>query len=70
MGDGVEDGYVIAHDKVKGQWELWGLMRFDELKDIVATPLWGKCEVVIHTPENGTWESSGILENLECNCRG
>jgi hypothetical protein len=29
----------------------------------VATPLWGKCEVATHTPENGTWESSGILEN-------
>jgi hypothetical protein len=23
----------------------------------VATPLWGKCEVAIHTPENVTWES-------------
>jgi hypothetical protein len=26
----------------------------------VATPLWGKFEVAIHTPENGTWESSGL----------
>jgi hypothetical protein len=26
----------------------------------VATPLWGKCEVATHTPENGTWESSGF----------
>jgi hypothetical protein len=36
----------------------------------VATPLWRKCEVAIHTPKNGTWESSGTLKNLELNCRG
>jgi len=36
----------------------------------VATPLWGKCEVATHTLENGTWESSGILENSEFNRRG
>ncbi len=36
----------------------------------VATPLWGKCEVAIHIPENGTWESSGILKNSERNCKG
>jgi hypothetical protein len=36
----------------------------------VATPLWGKCEVAIHTPENGTWESSETLENLEFDYRG
>jgi hypothetical protein len=37
---------------------------------IVATPLWGSCEVATHTLENGTWESSGTPENSECNCRG
>jgi len=31
--------------------------------EIVATPLWGKCEVTTHTPENGIWESFGTLEN-------
>jgi hypothetical protein len=36
----------------------------------VATPLWGKCEVATHTPENGTWESSGTPENSELDCRG
>jgi len=36
----------------------------------VAIPLWGKCEVATHTPENGTWESSRTLENLERNCKG
>jgi hypothetical protein len=25
------------------------------MKVFVATPLWGKCEVATHTPENGTW---------------
>jgi hypothetical protein len=37
---------------------------------IVATPLWGKCEVATHTPENGTWESSKTPENSEHDCRG
>ncbi len=36
----------------------------------VATPLWEKCEVATHTPENGTWESFGTLENSEFDCRG
>jgi hypothetical protein len=35
----------------------------------VATPLWRKCEVAIHTPENGTWESSETLKNSEFDCR-
>jgi hypothetical protein len=36
----------------------------------ITTPLWGRCEVATHTPENGTWESSGSPENSERNCRG
>jgi hypothetical protein len=36
----------------------------------VATPLWGKCEVAIHTPENGTWKSFRTLENSEFDCKG
>jgi hypothetical protein len=36
---------------------------------IVATPLWGKCEVATHTPENGTWKSSGTSKNLEFDYR-
>ncbi len=36
----------------------------------VATPLWGKCEVATHTPENGTWKSFGTPENSELDCRG
>ncbi len=39
--------------------------RFD-----VATPLWGKCEVATHTPENGTWESSGTPKNSKRDCKG
>jgi hypothetical protein len=37
---------------------------------VVATPLWGKCEVATHTFENGTWESFGTPENSEFDCRG
>jgi hypothetical protein len=36
----------------------------------VATPLWGKCEVATHTPEMGTWESSGTPKNSEFDCKG
>jgi len=37
---------------------------------LVVTPLWGKCKVATHTPENGTWESSGTPKNSELDCRG
>jgi hypothetical protein len=37
---------------------------------IVATPLWRKCEVAIHIPENGSLESSGTPKNSEDDCRG
>ncbi len=36
---------------------------------LVATPLWGSCEVATHTPENGTWESSGTPKNSESDYR-
>jgi len=36
----------------------------------VTTPLWGKCEITTHTPEHGTWESSGTPKNLELDYRG
>jgi hypothetical protein len=41
-----------------------------EITSNVATPLWRKCEVAIHTPENGTWKSFGTPKNSERNCRG
>jgi hypothetical protein len=37
---------------------------------VVTTPLWGKCEVATHTPENGTWESSRTPKNSEVDCKG
>ncbi len=36
----------------------------------VATPLWRKCEVTTHTPEIGSWESSGTPKNSGLDCRG
>jgi len=36
----------------------------------VATPLWGKCEVATHTPENGTWESSRTPKSSKLDCKG
>ncbi len=39
-------------------------------QSIVATPLWGKCEVATHTPENGNLESFGTPENSDDDCRG
>jgi hypothetical protein len=29
-----EKWFVVAHYKTNGQWELWGLIRHDELKDM------------------------------------
>ncbi len=40
------------------------------MRESVATPLWGSCEVATHTPQNGTWESSGTPKNSERDCRG
>ncbi len=34
----------------------------------VTTPLWGKCEVATHIPENGTWDWTP--KNSELDCRG
>ncbi len=36
----------------------------------VATPLWRKCEVATHTPENGSLESSGTPKNSKNDCMG
>jgi hypothetical protein len=40
------------------------------IKQVVATPLLEECEDDTHTPEMGTWESSGTPKNSEFNCRG
>ncbi len=40
------------------------------IKQVIATPLLEECEDDTHTPEMGTWESSGILEISEFDCRG
>jgi hypothetical protein len=37
--------------------------------EIVATPLWVKCEDETHTPKSGNLESFGTPENLELNFR-
>ncbi len=34
MEDGMKNRFVVAHDKSNGQWELRGLIRHDELKDV------------------------------------
>jgi len=36
--------------------------------NIVATPLWGKCEDEIRTPESGNFESSRTFKTLELDC--
>jgi hypothetical protein len=40
------------------------------ISNLVATPLWGKCEVATHTLENGSLESFGTPENSDDDCRG
>jgi hypothetical protein len=39
------------------------------VSQIVATPLWGKCEDEIHTPKSGNLESSGTPATSELDCR-
>ncbi len=34
-----------------------------------ATPLWEECDDETHTPEMGTWESTGTLKILEFDSR-
>jgi hypothetical protein len=50
--------------------KLWIDPKLCNLVALVTTPLWGKCEVATHTPENGTWESSGTPKNSELDYRG
>jgi hypothetical protein len=61
--------HLLSH-----QWALIKIVCWDLghtiFMSIVTTPLWGKCEVTIHTFENGTWESFETPKNSEFNCRG
>jgi len=41
-----------------------------QVRQIVATPLWAKCEDETHTPKSGNLESSGTPKNSELDCRG
>jgi hypothetical protein len=41
-----------------------------DVGQLVATPLWAKCEGEAHTPKSGKLESSGTPENSEHKCRG
>jgi hypothetical protein len=51
-------------------WFIVSWSNMSQVSFFVATPLGRKCEVVTHTPENGTWESSGTPKNSKHNCRG
>jgi hypothetical protein len=46
--------------------QLFGM----HFKHVLSQPhFWGKCEVAIHTPENGSLESLGTPENSKDDCR-
>jgi hypothetical protein len=45
---------------------FWGDL---QAKD-VATPLLEECEDDTHTPEMGTWESTGALKTSKLDCKG
>ncbi len=34
MGNGVKNRYAMVHHRTNGQWELWSLIRYDELRDM------------------------------------
>jgi hypothetical protein len=65
--DPKEKRLQLRKENSKCQWGHWPFLLVGES---VATPLWGKCEVATHTPENGTWESSRTPKNSERNCKG
>ncbi len=67
----IDSNIVYFHVLVLKKYECYKLFKriHGNAYIIVATPLWGKCEVATHTPENGTWKSSGTPENLEFDCR-
>jgi hypothetical protein len=52
---------------IEGVWNTVGKL---STRVTVTTPLWGKCEVAIHIPENGTWESSRTSKNSGRDYRG
>jgi hypothetical protein len=41
-----------------------------DMMEIVATPLWAKCEGEAHTPKSGKLKSSGTFENSERDRKG
>ncbi len=61
---------IIIHLMYLGKALLFSTFQMGFPSVFVATPLWGKCEVATHTPENGTWESFETPENSEVDFRG
>jgi len=58
---------------IKKKRVLGSIKRMDEryeLKHLVATPLWAKCEDETHTLKSGNLESSETPENSELDFRG
>ncbi len=51
-------------------FKLYMFLLYICISGIVATPLWGKCEVATHTPENGSLESFKNPENSDDDFRG
>jgi hypothetical protein len=45
-------------------------MIWTHIQMVCRNPTLKECEDDTHTPEMGTWESSGTLENSEFDCRG
>jgi hypothetical protein len=45
-------------------------IRIERFIKVVATPLLEECEDKTHTPEMGTWESTGTPKTSELDCRG
>jgi hypothetical protein len=58
---------AIVERNYKCQWRHWPFLLVEES---VATPLLEECEDDIHTPEMGTWESSGTSKTSKFDCRG
>jgi hypothetical protein len=65
-----EERLWILSLKLLDIYNIVGLKNNLLLSMNVATPLLKECEDDTHTPEMGTWESSGTPKTSEFNCKG
>jgi len=61
--------FLFTHLKTYSPYLFWSI-RTSSTNLPLSQPYLGECEDETHTPEIGTWESSGTPKTSEFNCRG